>query len=282
MQGDTDSWEISPHRPSLLRQLPDIWQRRRLFVFLFRRSVVDLYAQTVLGMAWLVIRPGFTVVAFTLALGTVLGVSTAPIPHLLFSLVSFSIWIVFGRGLVYGTRSIQRNSRIMRQFYFPRIMVHIASIGPALAEGLVVTICAVIGLTYFVLIGTWQLQVGWHTLLVIPALLLLLLLLIGVSAVTAVMNSYVRDTRYAISYASGALMLITPVFYPVTAVPARFQVYMWLNPLTSIMEVFRWAVFHVHEPRWDLVAVGAGACILAFVVGVWVFIKWEASALDSQ
>jgi homopolymeric O-antigen transport system permease protein len=74
----------------------------------------------------------------------------------------------------------------------------------------------------------------------------------------------------------------TPVFYPVTAVPEKWRIFMWLNPLTPTMEMFRWAVFHVHEPRWDFVALSVVITLVGVAVGLWVFIKWEASALDAR
>jgi lipopolysaccharide transport system permease protein len=136
---------------------------------------------------------------------------------------------------------------------------------------------------YFaVLTGSWTVPIGWHMLLFIPSIVLLLVLMLGLSMVTAVLNSYARDTQYTIRYASGALLFATPVFYPVTAVPENWRVFMWFNPLTPIMELFRWAVFHVHEPRWEFVAYSTVLTLLAATLGLWVFIKWEATALDAR
>jgi homopolymeric O-antigen transport system permease protein len=283
MEGEAPTWTIGPHRPSFLHQIPDIWLRRRLLGFFMRRAIMDLYAQTILGVAWVFIRPLIMVIGATLVVGGVLGVSTRPVPILLFTLTSFSGWMVFERGLVYGTKSIIRNRNILKQFYFPRVIMHVATIGPALVEGGVVLICALVATGYFAFIaGTWELHIGWYSLLVIPSVVLLLLLMLGLSMVTSVLNSYARDTQYSIRYASSALLLATPVFYPVAAVPEKWHIVMWLNPLTPTLEMFRWAMFHVHEPRWEFVALAAGTTLLTFVFGLWVFIKWEASALDAR
>jgi lipopolysaccharide transport system permease protein len=283
MEGDIPTWTIGPHRPGFIHQLPDVWRRRRLVGFFMRRAIVDLYAQTILGMAWLVIRPMFMVVAASLVIGGLLGVSTSPVPLLLFTLTSFSAWMVFERGLIYGTKSIVRNRNILKQFYFPRVIMHVATIAPALVEGAVVFACALIVMGYFVFVaGTWNFHIGWYSLLLIPSILLLLLLMLGLSMVTSVLNSYARDTQYSLRYFSGALLLASPVFYPVTAVPEQWRNLMWFNPLTPMMEMFRWAVFHVHEPRWDFVALAAATTLLTTAFGLWVFVKWEASALDAR
>jgi lipopolysaccharide transport system permease protein len=280
---DTPTWTIGPHRPSFLRQVPDIWLRRGLLGFFMRRAIVDLYAQTVLGVAWVVIRPLIMVIGATLVVGGVLGVSTQPVPLLLFTLTSFAAWMVFNRGLVYGTKSIVRNRNILKQFYFPRVIVHVAAIGPALVEGGVVLICALVASGYFAFVtGTYDLHIGWYSLLAIPSILLLLLLMLGLSMVTSVLNSHARDTQYSISYASSALLLATPVFYPVSAVPEEWRIFMWLNPLTPMLEMFRWAMFHVHEPRWEFVALATVTTLLTVAFGLWFFVKWEASALDAR
>jgi lipopolysaccharide transport system permease protein len=283
MDGDAPAWTISPHRPSFLQQIPDIWLRRRLLGFFMRRAIVDLYAQTILGIAWLLIRPMIMVIGASLVVGGVLGVSTQPVPLLLFTLTSFAGWMVFERGLVYGTKSIVRNRNILKQFYFPRVIMHVATIGPALVEGTVVFACALVAVGYFAFIaGTWDLHFGWYSLLVVPSVVLLLGLMLGLSMITSVLNSYARDTQYSIRYFSSALLFATPVFYPVAAVPEDWRVFMWLNPLTPALEMFRWAVFHVHEPRWEFVGLAALTTLLTLAVGLWFFVKWEASALDAR
>lgn len=283
MKGDAPTWTIGPHRPGIFHQLADIWLRRRLVGFFMRRAIVDLYAQTILGVAWLFIRPLIMVIGASLVIGGLLGVSTSPVPLLLFTLTSFSAWMVFERGLIYGTKSIVRNRNILKQFYFPRVIMHVATIAPALVEGAVVFGCALIGAGYFAFVaGTWGLHIGWYSLLLIPSILLLLLLMLGLSMVTSVLNSYARDTQYSLRYFTSALLFATPVFYPITAVPEDWRIFMWLNPLAPMMELFRWAVFHVHEPRWDFLALAVVTTLLTVAFGLWFFVKWEASALDAR
>jgi lipopolysaccharide transport system permease protein len=283
MEGDTDAWTIGPHRPGIIRQLSDIWRRRRLVAFFMRRAIVELHAQTILGVVWLIIRPGIMVVGATLVVGDVLGVSAGPVPLLLFSLTSFAAWLVFQRGLIYGTKSIVRNRKMLSRFYFPRIIIHVAAIAPALVEGAVVLACALVAMGYFAWIeGAWEFQIGWHTLLVIPCVLLLVLLMLGLTMVTSVLNSYARDTQYSVSYLSAALLLATPVFYPIMAVPEKWRTLMWLNPLSAILELFRWAIFHVDEPRWDFVGLSIVTTLLIAAFGLWFFVKWEVIALDAR
>lgn len=283
IDSEAPTWTIGPHRPSFLSQLPDIWLRRRLIGFFMRRAIVDLYAQTILGVLWIFIRPLVMVAAATLVLGGVLGVSTAPVPLLLFSLTSFAAWMVFDRGLLYGTKSIIRNRHILKLFYFPRVIMHVAAMGPALVEGLVVFGCAMIAMLYFALVvGNWHIPITWHTFLFVPSIVLLLVLMLGLGMVTAVLNSYARDTQYTIRYASGALLFATPVFYPINAVPEKWQIFLWFNPLTAMMELYRWSLFNVHEPRWEFVAYSVAVTLLVATLGLWVFIKWEATALDAR
>lgn len=283
MHDEAQSWTVSPHRQSFIKQLPDLWVRRSLFPFFIRRAIVDLYAQTILGVLWLVIRPLIMVIAATLVIGTMLGVSTQPVPQLLFSLMSFAPWLVFQRGLIFGTKSIRRNQRMMRQFYLPGVIMHVASAGPAVVQGLIVFACALIAMAYFVFVThTWEVRFGWFTLLVIPSVVLIVVLMLAITMVTSVLNSYARDTQYSIRYVSSLLMFLSPVFYPLKAVPEHLQLYMQLNPLTPILEMFRWAIFHVDEPNWSFLALSICWIFLITVFSLWFFIRWEASALDQR
>jgi lipopolysaccharide transport system permease protein len=149
-------------------------------------------------------------------------------------------------------------------------------------EGAVVFGCALVAMGYFAWVGAWGIRIGWYTLLIIPCIVLLLVLMLGLSMVTSVLNSYARDTQYSIRYFSGALLFASPVFYPVSAVPVEWRLFMWFNPVTPMMETFRWAVFHVQEPRWDFVALAVATTLLTATFGLWFFVKWEATALDMR
>lgn len=283
MQDDTSSWTVSPHPQGFIRQMPDIWARRGLFAFFLQRAILDLYSGTILGWLWLLIRPFITIVAATFVIGTVLGVKTHPVPQLLFSLMSSAPWLMFQRGLIYGTKSIRRNQRIMRQFYFPGIIMHVASAGPALTQGIIVFVCALVAMAYFILVAhVWEMSLGWHTLLIFPSVTLLVVLTLAITMVTSVLNTYARDTQYTMRYASSLLMVVTPVFYPLKAIPPHFQFYMELNPLTPIFELFRWAMFHVDEPNWSFLALSICSIFLITAASLWFFTRWEAAALDQR
>jgi lipopolysaccharide transport system permease protein len=277
----TQNWVRKPHCDSMTGYLNEVWSSRRLFQFFVRHSVNRVYSAAILGIGWLFIRPLIMALVASFVFRSVLGLSTAPVPYLLFVLTSLSIWLMFQRAMMWGTKSVQRNRRIFQRFYFPRFICHIASITPSLIEAGVVLCTAIIAAIYFWWAGIYTVDLGWHSLAAFLAIGLTLLLVIGVTSVTTILNNIARDVWYTSRYLLTALSLITPVYYPRSAVRAPWGEYMLLNPMTPIVELYRWALLHDEPMRWDALALSAVVIIGLLMIGLLFFIRFEARSIDA-
>lgn len=278
----SDEWVVRPHRGTLVGYLGEVWRYRRLFPFLLLHFVKNVYQGAVLGIGWLFIRPFVMAVIATIVIKGVLKVSTAPVPYLLFALISLSLWLMFQRSIKWGTKSIQRSGRLVRQFYFPRYIAHITAIAPALVELGVVFLAATVAAIYFAVTGAYKVSLGLHSLAAPLAIAMALLLVIGITSVTSVLNNMARDAWYTTRYVVTAWSALTPVYYPRSALPEPWREYLLLNPMTPIVELYRWSLLHNEPMRWDALALSGAVIVTILVLGLLFFIRWEPRSLDAN
>jgi homopolymeric O-antigen transport system permease protein len=273
-------WVRAPYGQTPRQQLGEFWRRRALLGFLISYGLARLYSKTLLGIAWLFIRPAVTVGAAVLVVGHMLGVSTAPVPLLLFMLVSFAPWLLFQRGLLMGTRSFSTYNALFSRFIFPRAMAQIASLAPSFLVFLLIFAAALLAALYYAIAGIYTMSLGLHTLWVPVAILMMMFLIWGMGFFTAPLNAMAADTALMLRYALSALMIVSPVFYPITQLSETLRAYMWYNPISCILELYRWGLFHQAEPSWWHIWLSWGMIFTIFVCGWWFFSRCEQRAMD--
>ena len=187
---------------------------------------------------------------------------------------------MFQRGINWGTKSIQRSRRLTRQFYFPRLIAHVAAITPCFIEFGVVFLAASVATAYFAFTGVYRVALGPELLAAPLAIAMALLLIIGVTSITSILNNMARDTWYTMRYAMSGWSVATPVYYPRSALPEPWREYMLLNPMTPIVELYRWSILHTEPMRWDALALSAAVILVMMVLGLIFFIQWEPKSLD--
>ena len=279
--GRAKTWARRPHSGTFWGYIKEVWCYRQLYSFFVVDAVSRVYSAAILGVGWLFIRPLIMALIASFVFQSVLGLSTDPVPYLLFVLVSLSIWLMFQRGMMWGTKSILRNKRILQRFYFPRLIAHVAAITPSLVEAGVVLVTALIAAIYFAWAGLYAVEFGWHSLAVILAIAMALLLVIGITSVTAVLNNMARDVWYTTRYVLAAWSFATPVFYPRSALPDPWNEYILLNPMTPVVELYRWALLHNESMRWDALALSGGVILVLLLLGLVFFIRFEGQSLDA-
>jgi lipopolysaccharide transport system permease protein len=279
---DADVWVVRPHRGTLPGYLGETWRYRRLFSFLTTYAIRNMYSSAILGMGWLFIRPIIAALMATFIFNGVFKVSTAPVPYLLFVLTSLSLWLMFQRTLAFGTKSIQRNGRLLRQFYFPRIIAHVTAITPVFVEFGIVLFAAAVAGVYFAISGVDAVDFGLHNLGALLAIAMVLLFVIGITCVTSPLNAIARDVWYTMRYVMMPLTVLTPVYFPRAMLPEPWKEYILLNPLTPIVELYRWSIFHDQPMRWDALALSGGVILVTLLLGLLFFVSWEPKTLDSR
>ena len=275
----SQTWVIEPRREGLRARLRDVWRYRRLMRFFAFRTLQKLYANTVLGWAWIFIRPLVPLLVNTLIFSGVLRVGSHGVPYFLFLTTGNTIWEFFASGVTWGTRSLELNRGFMSTVYVPRLIMPVAAMAPSylyLAINMAVLVVALI--YYKVTTGTNHLTVlnlGWA----VAAFALTVVLALGISLWTSVLALHARDVRFTLGYVLGFWVFLTPVLYPLN-VPEKWQWAISLNPMAAIVNAFKYGVLGI--PVLDVEHFGIAMLIAVVTLssGLWFFNRADASAAD--
>lgn len=286
MARDTAPSGNSGHRPSLdtvvviearhgWRELglAELWSNRELMYFFVWRDLKVRYRQTVFGALWAVMQPVLLMIVFTVSVGQLQGVGAAGIPYPLFAFAGLVPWTLFASSLAGASNSLVSSESIITKVYFPRLLLPFAAIGSFLIDFLIAMVVLVLLMLYFGVAPT--ISVIW-----IPVFTLLAIVTaLGAGTWLAAVNVRYRDVKYVVPFLTQALMFLSPVIYASSLIPERWQWLYALNPMTGVLEGFRWAL--LGGPRPDqLIVVSATASVLVFVSALVYFRRTEQTFAD--
>lgn len=283
LAGDpTRAVTVTDTPPGAFGVLRDAWRARRLWPSLGNRVLVKLIWGTKLGAWWLVLRPVMDSLGKSLIFGGLLQVATpGGAPYFLFLIVGLIAWRSFDRLVLYATRSFDFYRKIMREIDFPLLLVPIGSAAFPLVEVAVYT-AVFIGtvLAFFAFTGDFWLQIGYETLAAPVGLAILVTTGFGLGFWTSVLNGKARDTRLVMRYVLEFWMYLTPVVYPLSAVPPAYQWLATLNPLTAPVELVKTGLLgtgnvQLYPLVWGIVFASA-----IFVSGLWFFSREATRSVD--
>jgi lipopolysaccharide transport system permease protein len=269
---------IRPSRGLSALQLGAIWQYRELLYFLIWRDIKVRYKQTVLGIAWIVLQPVVSMVVFTMLFGGLLKVPSNGIPYPIFAYAALLPWQYFAGSLTRSSTNLVDSAQIVTKVYFPRLLL---PIGGTLA-GLVDFAIA------FVVLAALMLYYGIQptaAVVLLPGLILLAMVTaLGFAFWFSALNVRYRDVKYAVPFLVQIWMYLTPVIYGSSLVPERYRFLLALNPMTAVVEGFRWALLgstmsQTHSPGYLYVAAVVIA-LLVFVTGITFFRATERTFAD--
>jgi lipopolysaccharide transport system permease protein len=254
-------------------ELYELWTHRDLFYLLAWRDVKVRYKQTFLGAAWAILQPLLTMIVFTLLFGKLARVPSDGQPYAIFSYAGLLPWNFFVSAVTNGSNSLVNSTNLITKVYFPRLLVPTAAVAAALLD---ITIASLILLVLMPIYG-----VGFHASLIlyIPLVVLTALTAAGVGIWTSAINVKYRDVRYALPFAIQILMFLTPVIYPVSFLPDRWQWVLRLNPLSGIIEAFRDAIFG-RPFNWNGIAMSTAIMLVLFAGAAYVFRRMEGEFAD--
>ncbi len=279
---NSEKWDlvISPQRGWFDLHLEDLWRYRDLIKLFVWRDFVSYYKQTILGPLWYIIQPILSTVVFTIIFGNIAKLSTDGLPAFLFYLAGNTIWSYFSSCLIATSNTFTANASIFGKVYFPRLSVPISIVFSNLIS---------FGIRFLVLLAIWvYFLFGTATirptlwLLTLPFLLPTMAALgLGFGIIVSSLTTKYRDLQQLVSFGVQLMMYATPVIYPLSSVTGIWRRLILLNPMTSIVEVFRLALFGTSslEPIWLLYS--AGFAFLALLTGIVLFNHIEASFMDT-
>jgi lipopolysaccharide transport system permease protein len=274
-------WVIEPVRVGLIARSRELWRYRRILWFLAERRIKDRYEDTTLGMFWLFARPLMPIFIGTVIFGRFLGVPSDGVPYFLFFLAGSSCWRIFERSVQWVTRSLDQNRGLIKKVYFPRLIAPISSVAPALTEGgVLLTLLVLASVFYYFKDGVLYLRLGWPMLVAFIAVAMAMVLAIAVGLWTSVMQVKHKDVQYSIRYFTQLWQYLTPVLFPLSSVPEKYRLAFFINPMTPIVEMYKWGLLGIGEFPGRELALGIGVILLVFGGGAVYFTRSEAASVD--
>jgi lipopolysaccharide transport system permease protein len=265
---------IAPPRGWLDFELGEIWAYRELLYFLVWRDIKVRYKQTLIGVGWAILQPFATMVVFSLFFGVLAKLPPKGIPYPVFFYCALLPWLYFSGALVNATNTMVENQRLITRVYFPRVLLPLASVISGLVDFAIAFVLLVGMALYYGIAPTAA------TLLVPGFLLLAVLTALGAGLWLSALNALYRDVRYAVPFLVQFWMFASPVVYPSTLVPERWRWLYGLNPMTGVIEGFRWSVTGQGAPPSGIVLISAGAVLLLLFGGLLYFRRMEGTIAD--
>lgn len=268
---------IQPTRGLASLQLKALWEYRELLGFLVWRDVKVRYKQTALGVAWIILQPLVSMVIFTLLFGVLLNAPSNGAPYPIFAYAGLLPWNYFAGSLTRSSQSLVGSANLITKVYFPRLVIPISGVLGGLVDFAVASV-VLAGLMLVYRIPPTA-NVVW-----LPFFLLLAMATaLGFGLWLAALNVRFRDVNYLTPFLVQIWMYLTPVIYSVTLIPEQYRWLLALNPMTGVVEGFRWALLGgvmAAEPPGALFAVSVAISLLVFVTGAIFFRSTERTFAD--
>lgn len=272
---------ISSKHRMLDLKLKEVFRYRDLIWLFTKRSFTVTYKQTVLGPAWIFLTPFITSIIYTIVFGNVANIGTDGVPKILFYLCSNAIWIFFSTCVTQNARTFTANAHVFGKVYFPRLTMPISNVLSAVIQFGVQMSLVIIFLVYYVFKG--EVHPNWWVCLLIPVILIQLGIMgLGVGIIVSSMTTKYRDLAILVSFGVQLWMYITPVVYPLSQLgDGIYRKISLINPVTTPVEVFRYAVLGQGTIEPIHLLVSWIVTISVMVVGIIIFNKVERTFMDT-
>ncbi|MDT8308874.1 MAG: ABC transporter permease [Bacteroidales bacterium] len=271
---------IKPKNRLLQVDLKEIWQYRDLFTLFVKRNIITQYKQTILGPAWFFIQPALTTVMYMVVFGGIAGISTDGLPQPMFYLAGIVCWQYFADCLNKTATTFTVNQGIFGKVYFPRLIMPLSTVSSNLVRMGIQFLLFIAVYIYFLLAGV---DVAPNIyLLLIPLLIIMLAgLALGFGILISSLTTKYRDLTILFTFFVQLWMYATPVIYPLSTMGPRMQRIMSLNPVTSIIETFKYGTMGVGTFSWGSLSYSFGFMLVLLAVGIIVFNKVQRSFMDT-
>lgn len=278
-----DSWTeiIKPKRGWFAINLKEIWRYRDLIFLFVRRDFVSIYKQTILGPLWLFIQPLFTTFIFYFVFNRIANISTEKVDPILFYLSGITLWNYFSDCFSKTSNTFVANASIFGKVYFPRLTTPISIVISNLIKlGIQLFLFSVIAI-YQVVFNKAQIEIN-SAILLFPLLILIMAILgLGMGILFSALTTKYRDLSFLLTFGIQLLMYATPIIYPLSYTNGKLHTILSYNPITPIIENFRYSFFGVGS--FDITGLFYSGCFsfIILFVGILFFNKVENKFMDT-
>ncbi len=280
----TQEWTtvIKPKDKLLSVDFKEIWRYRDLMSLFVKRNIITQYKQTILGPLWYLIQPLMTTIMYMVVFGGIAKISTDGLPQPLFYLAGICFWQYFSDCLTKTSNTFVNNAGIFGKVYFPRLITPLSDVLSNLVRfgiqfGLFMCVYA-----YYIIFTDAPIHTNWYALLLPLLVLMLAGLALGFGILFSSMTTKYRDLQLLLSFFVSLWMYATPVIYPLSTITnPKLQLVMQLNPLTGIIEFFKYGMLGVGCHDWWMLGYSFLFMVVLLGVGIIVFNKVQRSFMDT-
>jgi len=282
MEDTQQEWTtvIKPKGHLLDIDFKEIWRYRDLWRMYVKRDIITSYKQTILGPLWFFIQPAMTTIMYMVVFGGIAKISTDGLPQPLFYLAGICMWNYFSECLNRTSSTFTTNADIFGKVYFPRLVVPMATVTSSLIR-MAIQLILFLAVYLFYLVKGVDIHPNVY-LLLFPVLVIMLAgLSFGFGILISSLTTKYRDLTLLFSFIVQLWMYATPVIYPLSVMSEKRQWIMGLNPLTSIVETFKYGALGTGTFSWGMLAYSFGFMIVLLAIGIIMFNKVQRSFMDT-
>ena len=253
----------------------DLWQYRELFFFLAWRDILVRYKQTVIGLAWSLLRPLLTMLVFTVIFGRIAKLPSGGVPYPILVYAAMLPWQFFSTSFTDSSNSLITNSNMLTKIYFPRVIIPTSTVIVNLVDFLI-SFVILVGLMFW-----YHFAAPW-TIITLPLFFIhALLISLGAGFYVSAVNVKYRDFKYIVPFIVQFGLYISPVGFSSNIVPEKWRLLYSINPMVGVIDGFRWAITgDTHQMYLNGYFLSLGITLLLIILGIWYFRKMERSFAD--
>lgn len=260
--------------------LAELWRYRDLIALFVRRDFTANYKQTILGPLWFLIQPLFSTLVFTVIFGKIAKIPTDGMPPMLFYMSGIVAWNYFSSCMASTANTFTANAGIFGKVYFPRLAVPVSVVIINLATFAIQFVFFLCFLIYFMLRGAPINPSAW--ILLTPLLIVQMGILgLGIGIIVSSLTTKYRDLAFAVGFGTQLWMYATPIVYPMSQIPVKWQWLYVLNPVAAVIETFRFAFLGAGSINPSALLISLGTTLALFGIGIVLFSRIEKTFMDT-
>ncbi len=281
-----DDWlyEITPHHQLFSLRLGELWRYRDLLFLFVKRDIITVYKQTILGPLWFLIQPVITSIVQFFVFGKLAGIPSDGLPYFLFALAGNTLWFYFSSCFNSTSVTFRSNQNLFGKVYFPRVIMPLSTTISNLFKFGIQFLFFVLTIVYFNYKG-FEIRPNLYTLLLPLLLFIMALISLGLGMIISAMTTKYRDLSFLVSFGIQLFMYVTPVVYPASLIlkklPENLKILVYLNPLTGILETFKYAFLGQGSYSVYGLAYSFIFGLFIFLFGLIIFNRTERKFIDT-
>ena len=281
VENNIEDWDIvlESKRSPFSLNLREIIRYRDLLAMFIKKDIITVYKQTILGPIWFLVQPIMTTLIYTLIFGNVAKISSDGIPRVLFYSGSVTLWNYFSDIIGLTSKTFTDNASVFGKVYFPRIILPLSKVASGVIKFLIQFCLFTIFWLYFVIKG--EVHPNLYALLLPLIVLRIAVLSLGLGIIITSLTTKYRDLTFLVGFGVQLLMYATPVIYPISLISKDKQTWLWLNPLTSLFEAFKYGFLGKGVINYFWLGYSVMFTTLLLFAGLYIFNRVEKKFIDT-